>query len=565
MKSQKNNLKLILLVASVSLIFLTPIYNSYLDGFVHISDSVNLKLSGEIPGTQEWIANANFSTQQNWFIASEGDTSDVDGNLNENQANFIIRGEKLTFSNISGTPNATDWFPGRESEISILPDVYGINSYGCYAAHEYWESSGLNLYGVPGNQSRNNPIIHWNRIVAMPFDMNDYIITHAELTALFNGSANLNLETPFEQIEGWDAIPPTGYAAEYDHARYYVYVSDLNKLETYELAYNQTVELGRGYHGRTGRSVTISVLNDTYMKVVEDDELKFYLSRVLSHNYRNFRITLGIDIYAEDNYASAEIDTWYYLYIKSCNLTFDFEKKIDRSSAISWNQICDKVSDLSEYPVLVQDANLNFKYKVDKAWNTSLSPNSEIRILINNNKHSETIKLTSATTNYQEAKLGGFDVTSLITDDVDLSIQVFIADNFVSDENITISIDDVSLVISYLIITPNEPPIELTWLIYTLIGAIGGIVIVFGLYQGYFKYPPIVRKIKKMRRKIDKSKRTKKVLLRERDEIINNDIQEKKKMLEIEPSESNQSQTKNYKDRDLDLKELKEGDVNYEE
>ncbi|MFX1344844.1 MAG: hypothetical protein ACFFBC_05045 [Promethearchaeota archaeon] len=498
-----------------------------------IINSTRVQISGEIPGEQQWIKNSNFSSQEYWFVEYEGDNTDVNGVVSGEQANFEIIGELWTFSNVTGIPDNVSWTPGKESEISITPDIYYIDQFGCFATHEYMESGGNNLYGVPANQSRNNPIIHWNRIITMPIDMSDYKITSAQLSAMFNGSADLNIETPYEVIEGWDDVPATGYAAEYDHARFYVQVSDLNKLEVYEVAYNQTVGLGSGYHGRTGRdgTLTASKVNNTLMKVVEDDELIFYLSRVLSHNYKNFTLTLGIDIYNEDNYASADLDTWYDLYIKSCNLTFDYQKNIDRFSSISWKQNCEKISSLSSYPVVVQNATLNFKYKINELWNTSLSPNSEIRILINDNKHTETIKLSSATTSFQEAKIGGFDVTDLISDDVNISIKVYLADDFILDHNITISLDDVFLDISYIIIEPDETiprgP-NLTWVVYLLITTIAGIVFVFTLYQTYFKYPPIVRKVRKLRKKIRKGKRIKPIILNKRDELIGITIQDRK-------------------------------------
>jgi len=90
---------------------------------------------------------------------------------------------------------------------------------------------------------------------------------------------------------------------------------------------------------------------------------------------------------------------------------------------------------------------------IDQTW-PSVSLNSEIRILIINNQHSETIKLSSATTSFQEAKSDGFDVSSLILKgiNISLSLQVFLADNFALNRIITISIDDVYLDISYIIV-----------------------------------------------------------------------------------------------------------------
>ncbi|MHA2283373.1 MAG: hypothetical protein ACXAC5_21240 [Promethearchaeota archaeon] len=486
--------------------------------------------SGEVSGEKQWILNSNFSTQGSWFTEMEGDDTDVDGIISGEQGNFKIVGEHWTFSNVSGTPNGTDWTPGKESQISILPDTYTINVNGCEATHVYNEAA-----PPVGNQSRNNPIIHWNRNITMPYDMRDYEITSVQLSADFNASADENLETPFDL-----PLLDSGYAAEYDHARFYVLFSDINKLEVYEVAYNQTVDLGRGIHGRTGTGGATYV-NNTFMKVVEEDELIFYLNRVLSHNFYDFRVTLGIDIYCEDNYPSGELDTWYSLLIKSCNFTFDYEKKIDRFTSISWNQNGNPISSLSEYPVLIQNATLNFKYKTDQILNSSISPNSEIRILINDNKHTETIKLSAATTSFQDAKIGGFDVSNLISDDVNLSIQVYLADDFILDDNISVSIDDVFLDISYIILEPDEPVqkgSDLSWIVYSLIAAIGGIVIIFGMYQTHFKYPPLVRKIRKLRKRIKNGKRSKPLLLHNRKDLIKSNLRDKLNLIVYEQLDS---------------------------
>ena len=60
-------------------------------------------------------------------------------------------------------------------------------------------------------------------------------------------------------------------------------------------------------------------------------------------DHSNFTITLGIDIYCEDNLGGTEYDTFESLIIKSCNLTFTCVKKIEQFSSLSWNQIGDKI------------------------------------------------------------------------------------------------------------------------------------------------------------------------------------------------------------------------------
>ena len=486
----------------------------------------DIQLSKEIKGTRQWLNNSNFDSQEFWISSESGDKNDVDASISEGQANFIVLGERRTFNNISGTPiNTTDqkWIAAMESPISVLPDNIGLDQYGFWADNEYDENV---------DQSRNNPIIHWKRNITMPVDMDDYIITSANLSAIFNATVDINLETPN------DTLQDSGYAAEYDHARFFVLISDLNGIESYELAYNQTVDLGIGTWGRTGRGGQDNITK-AYMTPIEEHDLIFFLDRVLGHDNRNFTFTLGIDIYCEDNYPGLEIDTWYSLRIKSCNFSFNYEKMIDKFTSISWNQDCDKLSDLSEYTVLVNNAILNFNYKIDNDWPANSSPNSELRMIINNNRLPEVIKLDSATTLYQPAKLGGFDVTNLITDDVNVSFELYIADDFKWDDNITISIDDASLIISYTIFEPDpivKKP-DYSWLIYSLGIGIIGLITGFSLYQTKFKYPPLVRKIRKLRKKVKKGKKTKLIILRTRDDIIVNNYRDSKKILKLDSIE----------------------------
>ncbi|MHA1932222.1 MAG: hypothetical protein ACW96X_06755, partial [Promethearchaeota archaeon] len=105
----------------------------------------------------------------------------------------------------------------------------------------------------------------------------------------------------------------------------------------------------------------------------------------------------------------------------------------------------------------VNNATLNFDYKIDQLWPAALSPFSELRILINDNLHSETVRLSTATTSFQEAKAGGFDISALILKGVNitLSIQLFIVDTFGLGNNLSISIDNVFLNITYTLTVPD--------------------------------------------------------------------------------------------------------------
>ncbi|MFX1438482.1 MAG: hypothetical protein ACFFAA_14995, partial [Promethearchaeota archaeon] len=227
-------------------------------------------------------------------------------------------------------------------------------------------------------------------------------------------------------------------------------VSDINVVNTYRIAYNQTTDLGRN-------SPSLLTYNDKQIEPYGDEEdLIYYLTKIFESDsgHDNFTIIVGIEINCEDDYTGQDYDDWTELRIKSLNLTFTFEKKIDKLSSISWNQNGAKPNDLCDVneTIIINEALLSFKYKVNETW-LSESPNSEIRININDNTHSETIKLSSATTSLEDAKPGGFDVTYLIdkNKNINLSIQLYIADDFKLNRSIEISIDDVFLNISYTI------------------------------------------------------------------------------------------------------------------
>ncbi len=546
------------LIILISYIVFSFIFQSGL--ITSTGDSVDYKskgnpnLSAVTTGTKQWINNSGFESPiYPWYNETYGDITDVNVSLSNGMANFIINGEQRIFNNISGTPKNGEWLPGNESEISINPDNYAIDNYGCRADHEYRE-------GVGYDQSRNNPIIQWNRNITMPIDMRDYIITSAKITTEFNGSADLNIETPTDILdgEGGDA-----YAAEYDHVRYYVLISDLEKVEQYEIAYNQTIHLGRGDWGRTGVNGTIDAdnISDTIMTMVDEEDLVFYLNRVLESDYRNFTITLGIDIYNEDNYESLERDTWYYLYIKSCNLTFNYTKKIDQFTSVYWNQDGPKISDLSpeNYTVEATRANLKFQYKIDKNWTTYTSDqNSEINIYLNGIPYSIPIKLINInTTAFEEANIE----LSPPTESVNISIELLIRERFNLDQLITISIDNISLDISYKIYTPSVAVAEgnggktkiihlpdYTLIVIALTAGVIALVTIFGLYQAHYKHPPMVRKIRKLKKNIRKGRKTKSLLLNKREELTTKRfIEQKHQILELEKIK-----------REIDIKESKD-------
>ena len=193
MNKQKLKYSLLFFTIIFTLTFITTSINTTTI-FINNMKQSTPYLAAEIPGERQWVNNSGFGSQEDWFKESEGDDTDVDGKISGNQANFKIIGESWTFSNISGTPNASDWTPTKKPGDSIYPDLFVINQYGCNASHEYWESSTPNIYGVMGNQTRNRPSVLWRRIITMSRDMSDYSIISANISALFNGTANTNVE-----------------------------------------------------------------------------------------------------------------------------------------------------------------------------------------------------------------------------------------------------------------------------------------------------------------------------------------------------------------------------------
>jgi hypothetical protein len=395
--------------------------------------------------SKQLILDPNFDEELGnspWSLNLDGDISDVNASIGGGQSNYTIIGEQFEFTLINSTPDISDWTAVQNPKFPILPDTYEINQLGINVSHEYNEWV---------NQTRNTPSMNWKRNINLPSNMSDYEITSASLTAVANGSALVNVETPT------DTLDVGGYHGVDDFVRFYVLISDLNNIEEYELAYNRTVDLGIGDSPRDSYGA-VNYMYDTILNTVNENLLIFYLQKVLEHDNFNFTITLGIDVYCEDNYDGYDRDTFRSLLIKSCDLSFTYKKKIDRFTSISINQTGNSVL-TNDYEVpgsnismQIDEAKLNFKFKTDKNW-SELSPNSEFRIYINDSKLSETVKLVDANSNWKNASINGFNVLSniLIDNNVSLNLQLYIADDFILNESITVSIDEVILEVTFTV------------------------------------------------------------------------------------------------------------------
>ncbi|MHA1669287.1 MAG: hypothetical protein ACTSV5_01785 [Promethearchaeota archaeon] len=427
--------------------FIVPLSSSLLNyNYKHpVEQSEFIHSSAETVHNQEWLSNNDLSTQGEWFYnqGTQGDNSTTDANINSGQANYIVVGDTNNFEITTGSINSSTWYGWGIYNNSdfLLPDDYAINATGCYVYHFLDESEGPTDEG----QVHNFPSIHFRKNISLEDDMSEYEITSASLKTIFNATVDFDVDTPLDASN-----PEVSQFNIGDSATFYVEISDLNRTFSFRVAENKTKYLGQW--SPTAAYPSILNITDSLLASINEVDLITALNLALQKDstHSHFTITLGIDIYCEDNRGSpGDTDKWKALIFKSFNLTFGYERKVDQFSSISWNQIGNTISGSN---IQVTEANLKFRYRIDKDWPTSSSPFSEIRIIINNNQHPETVQLSSATTLWQDAKLGGFDVTNLILKDINISIslQVFIANTFNLNNNITISIDDVYLNITYI-------------------------------------------------------------------------------------------------------------------
>ena len=473
--------------------------------FTGNNEQLNIKPSGETPHTDVlWLDNPRFEDpiEPIWFPNIEGDESDVETSTSPNQGNLIVKGEIHEKQVLLNTATQSNWKAFNKSDLVIVPNNgYGVDDDGVYCSHDWNEDS--------GGQPYNTPRMHWKINVNMSVDMEDYIITSASFQAIINATVNQDIDTPGDSIARW--IPPSttrplNQHVIYDYAQFYVEISnlDVDELNTYRIAFNQTLTLGNedttnywieGLIGTKSEQAIIDALNN----VLEVDP---------GHN--NFTIVLGIYMYCEDNYGGNDRDQWEDLRIKTLNLTFTYKKKIDQFTSVSWNQ---DLNEISGSNVQITGANLNFKYKIDQNW-TESSQNSKFKIFINDRKFDEFEEQYLInyiySPSFQEARSGGFDIAKMLLpyENFTLSIQVFLAEDFGLENNITISITDVYLYISYTETFPDifsEPWVFAGLFIIAVFAAtvLGGYLIA---YQTYLKYPVPVRKVRKYRKTLSSDK-----------------------------------------------------------
>ena len=497
----KKRFGVILLITTIIIFIVLPLLLPI--NFTSNNEQLIIKPSGETYYTDVlWVDNPTFEDpiEPIWFPDIEGDESDVDTSTSLNQANIIIVGDSRTKKVLLNTATQSNWMAFLKSDLEIVPQrasvpYYGIDDDGAWCSHWWWE-------GEAGGQPKNTPRMHWKTNVSLPVDMADYIITSLSFNAIINASVDPDIDTPNDV---WARPGVTINQFEtYDYAQFYVEIStlDIDELNTYRIAFNQTRLLGN----ESLLLYDIEGLIGAYDEQAIIDAVNNVLAVDPGHN--NFTIVLGIYMYCEDNNSGTDRDHWDDLRFKFLNLTFSYEKKINQFTFGSWAQDLDEISGSN---IHITDANLNFKYKIDKNW-TDSSQNSQIRIFINDRKFLQTISLIDYiySSSFQEARSGGFDIAEILLpyENFTLSIQVFLAEDFELDSNRTISITDVYLYISYTETFPDifsEPWVFAGLFIISVIGAtvLAGYLIA---YQTYLKYPVPVRKVRKYRKTLSSNK-----------------------------------------------------------
>ncbi len=439
--------------------------------------------------TEQWINNPDFNSTVNWISEYEGDLSDINAIISDDMANFELLGQSGYQQWIEDDPLSGEWKEIDNVDGIPIPEEHQMTENGWYVSHQYVDN---NL-----NQSVK---VQWQKNFTTDVDMSDYYITSASLEAWINGTAqameahNGGIDRPGDTAGSGTIRIATG-----DFARFFVLISDLNHEREFEATSYQTTDLGRD------GPPALTELNNTRITPTNEDSLIFYLNQAFEKDSWHFAITLGISIWCEDSVYAVDMDFWNGLWIKNLTISFTYEKKMDQFTSAAWKYLGEQI-EADNYSIEVTQTRLLFDYKINQTWPTALSPNSEIKILINSQVYNETFKLSNAETFFKAIKEEGIDVTKLIPNDekINVSIQIYLADEFSLGYHLKISIDNVNLWISYNVLIPLEE--NILFLVLFVVACIGAACLTtyIILYQRIFKYPKAVRKVRKFRRALRK-------------------------------------------------------------
>ena len=498
---------------SIFLIFTASIIqaNNVNDG----SLEVNMSLSSQDNIVDQWfkksydvqmIENSNFDNSIGWIPEYDGDVRDITADISNNEANYNVVGEIHTETLISGTPNSTssmNWHNATNPEIPVYPTQgHGIDENGCFSSHLWAEQLGTTTNAYQKTS------VQWEKVITMPNNMSDYTITAASINLLVNATAKSYVGCGFGDVWHWEGVEVAGDVdmtgfIEGDYIKFFVRLSNLNRDVDYSVAEYQTTTLGQD-----GAQVADSYdyLNDVIFETDDMNDLIFFLNQVLKNgDYQNYFIIIGIEYNCEDN-CSTDLDEFPEAYIKECNFNVTYVKKINQLTSLSWKYLGNQIDNLGGIVEIIE-SKLYFDYRIDKNWPTESSPNSEFRLFINDQEYSESIKLSGATTILKPGKVEGFDVTKLIPNDksFNISIQVYLADNFDLNESYIISIDNVIFDIEYDIFFPAVRDTTFAALTIAALIVAGLLATYFIYYRRVLRFPLAIRKVRKYGKSLDKT------------------------------------------------------------
>ncbi|MBN1213854.1 MAG: hypothetical protein JXA99_00275 [Candidatus Lokiarchaeota archaeon] len=449
--NQNKKLKGLLLI----FLFIVPLFFTIYKIFP-LNDTLKnniIRNSGnEIIPSRDWITNGNLDNTDYWIIenGTGGDTNDINADISGGEFNSNLLGDwgqKSVILNSSAS-EYNQWDTFIKTGELLQPDNYGIDSTGVWCNHNFDD-----------NAADQVPIIHFKREVMMDQPMDDYEITSASLEVHIDAECDLNIDTPQDYIDGNSANQaqnPIDNPQSFDFCKFNVEISDFNTndLNTYEMGSNQTVEFGYGDPPSSPDFASDYLTG--FMEIKDQQTIIDALTNVFSVHSTNFTVIIGIFINCADNYGGQERDYWRNLSIDYLNLTITYEKVIDQSTSIRLYQNTGSFSqDLSDNgyssynSYSVDLARLNFTYKVDPYW-PSDSQNSDVRISLNNGTTYVSQKLILADTNPSDISCNLIDLIKGL-DDIEVSIIIFIADEFNLNETIEVSIDSISLEIEYTV------------------------------------------------------------------------------------------------------------------
>jgi len=511
---KKKRISIIISICCFSLFFILTASINQANYGIDGSFKSNISLSSQNNIVDQWfkeshevqiIENSNFDNSIGWISESKGDTSDITAEINNNEANYNVVGEIHTETLISGTPNSTtsmNWHNATNPEIPVYPTQgHGINENGCFASHLWAEQLGTTT------NAYQKASVQWEKVITMPNNMSDYTITAASIQLLINATAKAYVGCGSGDVWHWEGVEVAGDVGmagfiEGDYIKFFVRLANVNRDADYKVTEYQTTTLGQD-----GAQIPDSYdyLNDTIFETDDMNDLIFFLNQVLKNgDYQNFYIIIGIEYNCEDN-CSTDLDEFPEAYIKECNFNVTYVKKINQLTSLSWKYLGNQIDNRGGN-VEIRDAKLYFDYQINESWPIE-SPNSEFRLFINDHEYSESIKLSQAMTTLKPGKGEGFDITELVPNNkaINVSIQVYIGDNFELSESRIVSIDNVILNVKYDIFFPAVRDTTFGALSIAALIAAGLIAIYFIYYRRVLRFPLAVRKVRKFGKSLDKT------------------------------------------------------------